>query len=128
MSNLQLLTEQSKTAAVHIADDDMIHITWRHVTFRLNATGMIYLVNFLNGEDHRAIGFEAYGSPDDGYQIWIQNIGLRLSTEECRRFTQLLKDGLAALRQRGKTGDACHLPDCLKLTVPLYSANGPSQN
>jgi len=128
MKNLQLLTTQRANETVHIAEDDMIHIMWRHITLRINVTGFIYLVDFLKGEDRRTIGFEAYGTPDDGYQIWIQDAGLRLSTQDCMRFTQLLEDGLNALRQMGKSGKAAHLPDCLKLTVPVEQFSSISHN
>lgn len=84
---------------MYIADDDMVHIVWRHVTLRLNVTGLIYLIDFLDGSPrYRNIGFEAYGNMDDGFEIWVQNVGLRLSTDECYQFKQLLVDGLATLR------------------------------
>ena len=123
MNTLHLLTTQAANEAVHIAENDMIHITWRHVTLRINVTGMIYLVDFLNGNTRQMNQFEAYGTLDDGYQIWIQDVGLRLSPQDCHRFKQLLVDGLASLRSMGKRGDAAHLPDCLKLTVPVQANN-----
>lgn len=118
MQNLRLLTSQTNRGAMHIAENDMIHITWKHATLRLNVTGLIYLVNFLNGNQRRqSVGFDVYGTPDDGYQIWIQDIGIRLSTADCHQFKQLLVDGLAALKQLGKDHSSRHLPDSLKLTV-----------
>jgi len=82
----------------------------------------------LNVGNRRAIGFEAFGTPDDGYQIWIQDVGLRLSRENCERFKQLLVNGLEVLKQMGKSGEANHLPDCLKLTVPVDAHNSFSKN
>ncbi|MEO1287252.1 MAG: hypothetical protein AAFV93_05750 [Chloroflexota bacterium] len=118
MYKLNMLSKQKENRAIHIADDDMIHITWKHVTIRLNVTGLIYLVEFLNGDDSKAtMGFEAYGTLDDGFQIWVLDVGLRLSPVECAEFKQLLEDGLATLRSLGKNDCTCHLPDSLKLTV-----------
>ncbi|MEM6529440.1 MAG: hypothetical protein AAF653_14180, partial [Chloroflexota bacterium] len=95
----------------------------------INVTGLIYLVDFLDGNERRGtIGFEVYGTPDDGYQIWIQDVGLRLSNTECHMFKQLLADALANLRNIGKTGTAHHLPDFLKLTVDATVAGQPSLN
>ncbi len=118
MSKLRLLATGTANEAVHIAANDMIHITWRHATLRINVTGLLYLVEFMNGNTRRAIGFDAFGTLDDGYELWIQDIGLRLSPDDAYRFRQLLVDGLQSLRTLGKNGEAAHLPDCLKLTVP----------
>lgn len=95
----QLLTMQNRKKAIYIADDAMVHIIWQHATLCLNVTGLIYLIDFLDGNpNYRNIGFEAYGNMDDGFEIWVQNVGLRLSTDDCYQFKQLLVDGLASLR------------------------------
>ncbi len=118
MQNYNLLSKQSTNKSIHITEDDMIHIIWKHVTIRINVTGLIYLVDFLDGDFKReAVGFKAYGTLDDGFQIWIQDIGLRLSSTESVEFKKLLTDGLEMLRIMGKKGRANHLPDCFKLTV-----------
>jgi len=99
LQNLRLLSMQSSQHTIHISDDDMIHITWKHVTLCINPTGLIYLLDFLDGSPcFRNIGFEAYGNMDDGFEIWIENVGLRLSTDDCIKFKQLLTDGLNTLR------------------------------
>ncbi|MEO0595448.1 MAG: hypothetical protein AAF126_05005, partial [Chloroflexota bacterium] len=36
----------------------------------------------------------------DGYELWIQDVGLRLSPEDTVRFKDLLSDALLALKQR----------------------------
>ena len=129
MQNLHPLARKTAHEAVYIDQNDMIHITWRHITFRINATGFIYLVDFLNGDDRRrAIGFDVYGTPDDGYCLWIQDAGLRLSPADSHRFKQLLVDGLTALRDMGKHGETHHLPHHLKLTFKADSLNHFSHN
>lgn len=120
MQNLRLLTTTTPYATMHIADDDMIHVHWKHVTIRLNVTGLIYLVDFLSGarsQRRRETWFAISGTPDDGYQLWIQDIGLRLTPDDFQQFYHLLADGLTHLRHMGKTDTANHLPDWLKLTV-----------
>lgn len=128
MDNLNLLVKQQSNRALHIADNDMIHIMWKHVTLRINVTGLICLVEFLNGNQrHRSVGFEVFGNLDDGFQIWIADVGLRLTVAECYDFKRLLNDGLAMLRDMGKHGTAYTLPNSLKLTLPhsesTFSAN-----
>lgn len=129
MQNLRLLTQQTAYQSLHIADDDMIHIIWKHATIRINVTGLIYLVDFMNGDRHRKImGLEVTGTPDDGYQIWIQDVGLRLTTLEYQRLRDLLTDGLSALRATNAPASSDYLPDSLKLTVALTSTGTYSQN
>lgn len=120
MQNLRLLTMVNANEAVNIADDDMVYVQWRHVTIRLNVTGLIYLVDFINGDwspQRQSRIFDLCGSPDDGYQLWIQEVGLRLSPDDFQRFQRLLCDALATLKAIGKSDGAEHLPDYLKLTV-----------
>ncbi|MEL6406902.1 MAG: hypothetical protein AAFR81_21200 [Chloroflexota bacterium] len=97
------LVHQAHNRAVAITSDDMIHITWKHVTLHLNVTGMVYLLrllkNTLSSEDTTR-HFRIHGTPDDGYTVWIQDIGLQLSSEEMMIFKQLLSDALLALKQR----------------------------
>lgn len=131
VQNLRLLTMVNANEAVNIADDDMIHIRWKHVTLRLNVTGLIYLVDFLNGSGSRSrqlSSFDLFGSPDDGYQLWIQDVGLRLSPDDFRRFRRLLDEALVALKGMGKHGSAHHLPDCLKLTAEAVPSGSFSEN
>ena len=129
MQNLRVLTMQTTHEALHIADNDMIFITWKHATIRINVTGLIYLVDFLNGDERRrAIGFDVLGTPDDGYQIWIADAGLRLTPDECQRFKQLLEDGLSSLREMGKDASPNDLPDCLKLTDDAHVSGVFHQN
>lgn len=117
MQNLDLITMNNTHEALHIDHNDMIHLTWKHVTIRLNVTGLIYLVDRLHDGPRWMAGLEVFGTPDDGYQIWIQDVGLRLSTEECQRFKDLAQDGLTILRKIGKAITPNHLPDYLKLTI-----------
>lgn len=116
--------------ALHIADNDMIHIVWKHVTIRLNVTGLIYLVDFLEGKRRhhgRVIGFDITANPDDGYQVWVEDIGLRLSSAEFEQFKALLCEGLEQLRRVGKA-EALRLPHCLKLTAALPTPAYFSEN
>ena len=131
MPQPKLLAEVKANQSVHIMQDDMIHITWKHVTIRLNATGLIYLVDYLEGKRRhhfRVIGFDLTANPDDGYQLWIQDVGLRLSAEEFDAFKQLLQTSLSSLRQMGSIKSANHLPHLLKLTVAASPASAFSQN
>lgn len=128
MLKLHLLVKHTSHEAIHIAENDMIYITWRHATLRINVTGFMYLVDFLNGNPRRMVGFDAFGTPDDGYELWVQDVGLRLSPSDAHRFRQLLVNGLDALRDMGKRGDAHHLPDHLKLTIPVEQAGQFSYN
>lgn len=116
----QLLIQNTSFQAIHIDQNDMIHITWKHVTIRLNVTGLIYLSAYLDGDQRHkrcAVDFQIFGTPDDGYQLWIQEVGLRLSVDDFQQFKRLLQDGLAALRRMGKAIEPDTLPDYLKLTV-----------
>jgi hypothetical protein len=117
---LNLLVKYDSNRAIHIDENDMIHLTWRHVTVRLNMTGLLYLSRFLDGDASRSwriTGFDLTGTPDDGYQLWIHDIGLRLDEVALRHFKDLLRDSLDALARLGKEPDAVHLPDALKLTT-----------
>lgn len=119
MNDFQLLSMVNSRQAVHIAGDDMIHIIWKHATIRLNVTGLIYLVDYLNGERRSrrcGIDFQVTGSPDDGYQLWIQDVGLRLSPEQYEQFQQMLEDGLTMLRAAGKAPEAASLLRGLAMT------------
>lgn len=103
------LTQQAHNKAIHITQDDMLHIVWKHATIRMNVTGLIYLLRYLNGTlttNERSSHFEITGTPDDGYQLWIQDIGLRLSPDDYRSFKQLLTDGMLSLQQRQGSSDA----------------------
>jgi len=97
------LVKQAHNRAVAITADDMLHVTWKHVTFHLNVTGMVYLLRFLNNTlspEDATNHFVLYGNPDDGYELWIQDVGLRLSGADTDHFKQLLSDALLALKQR----------------------------
>ncbi|MEL6525760.1 MAG: hypothetical protein AAFQ07_08625 [Chloroflexota bacterium] len=97
------LVKQAHNRAVAITTDDMLHITWKHVTLHLNVTGMVYLVRYLNNTllpEDATNHFTLYGNPDDGYELWIQDVGLRLSPEDTVCFKDLLSDALLALKQR----------------------------
>lgn len=119
---------KTTSQAVHMDANDMIHITWKHVTIRLNVTGLIYLVDFVNGHRAHTIGFAITGTMDDGYQLWIEEVGLRLTPDDFERFKQLLQDGVAMLRTLGKTRDADHLPACLRMTVLASTPAAYSDN
>jgi len=129
VGKLSLITMQHKNSALHIAEDDMIHITWKHMTVRINVTGLICLVDFLNGNPRlRTVGFEVFGNMDDGYEIWIQDVGIRLTASETADFKELLVDGLEMLRKMGKDGTSNHLPNMFKLTTRMNSTNPFSSN
>lgn len=97
------LVQQAHNRAVVMTSDDMLHITWKHVTLHLNVTGMVYLLRFLNNTLHiedATCHFDIYGTPDDGYTLWIQDVGLRLSPQDLIAFKELLSDAILALKQR----------------------------
>lgn len=126
--DLHVLTMKSASQTIRIDTNDMIHITWKHATIRLNVTGLIYLVDFVNGERAHTVGFDITGTMDDGYQLWIEDIGLRLTPAEFEIFTQLLEDGLQTLRALGKTNNTQWLPACLRMTTVSAMGASYSQN
>lgn len=131
MKQLEPLVQLDANRAVRIDEADMVHIQWHYLTIRLNMTGVLCLINFLEtpcDECPVSSHFSLSGTPDDGYALWIQNAGLRLSFEDLRLFSELLKRAVQQIRQHGKIDSAEHLPDPLKLMcdvrmAPVYSAN-----
>lgn len=120
MEKLRLLAKTTHYQAVHIAPNDMIHITWKHASIRLNVTGLIYLADFLNGvcrHPRCRTDFQIMGTPDDGYQVWIQAVGLRLSADDFQHFKTLINDSLSHLKAGGYL-DHHDLPTYLALTFP----------
>lgn len=131
VKSLTLLVQHDSNHAVHICENDMIHITWRHVTVRLNMTGLLYLARFLDGDTTRSwriTGLDLTGTLDDGYQLWIHDMGLRLDAAALGQFKTLLRESLEALTRLGKEPDAAHLPDALKLTTVAPLAWAASAN
>lgn len=125
------LTTLSASQTVAIGANDMIYITWKHATIRLNVTGLIYLGDFLTGKHLRQgqrIGFHLSGNQDDGYQLWVQEVGLRLTCSDFERFKCLVLDAVSALRQMGTPSPTSHLPDSLKLTVEVAPTAAYYQN
>lgn len=127
-----VLTQQTSRRAIYIGDDDMIHIVWKHVTIQLNLTGLQYLARYL--QQGCALRpclrcFQLNGTADDGYQLWIQDIGLRLSPVDFQSFHHLLDSALDTLKRAGRVGTPlAHLPGDLALTTEAsvsmaYSAN-----
>lgn len=131
MEHLRLITQLSTQKCIHIADNDMIHITWKHATIRLNVTGFIYLIEFMSAphtHTYNKLGFNILGTPDDGYQLWVQDVGILLSFHDYTAFKALLQDGLTILKQSNTAALQSPLPGFLKLTAPdryqgQYSVN-----
>jgi hypothetical protein len=125
------LTQLDPNRAITIDHCDMVHVQWQYMTIRLNVTGLLSLIDFLEAPQHDCVPsrhFAIQGTPDDGYVLWIQNAGVRLTLDEFTQFLSLLKDAVREIRRLGKRPSAAHLPDAFKLTsdatmTPLYSAN-----
>jgi hypothetical protein len=124
--NTTLLTKQAAHQMIHICQNDMIYITWRHATIRLNVTGLMYLQRYL--DDSLPLSqipscFEITGSPDDGYRLWIQDVGLKLSLDGYRDFKCLLDDSLHQLRQRNESLTEQSLTEDLVFTVEVEAVS-----
>ncbi len=124
--NTMLLTKQAAHQMIHICQNDMIYITWQHATIRLNVTGLMYLKRYL--DDSLPLSqipscFEITGSPDDGYQLWIQDVGLRLSLENYRAFKRLLDDSLVQLKERNEALTQQLLTEELVFTVEVEAVS-----
>lgn len=131
MQNLEPLIQLDRNRAIHIDKADMVHVQWQYITIRLNVTGLLCLINYLEQpctscDVSRYFSLE--GTPDDGFVLWIQSAGLRLSHAELRQFMDLLQEAVVKIRMLGKVANAAHLPSAFKLTCEAPTVESYSKN
>ncbi len=119
-NTLFLLSKCDIDRQIEVCDNDMIHVTWQHMTFRLNVTGLIQLVRFLDMDYEGELSryFVLDGNMDDGYNLWIHDVAIHLTVDELRTFRYLLEDALIALKHRNMLQPGV-LPGVLQFTTAL---------
>lgn len=99
--NHRILTQHGARRAILIDQDDMLHIVWSHATLRMNLTGLVHLLRYLEADYHprpEARVFEITGNLDDGFVLWVQDVALRLDTNDYLAFRNLIKAAVDALQ------------------------------
>lgn len=117
---------------IEICENEMIHVTWKDMTFSLNVTGLIQLARFLDSSYQGELSryFVLSGNLDDGFELWIHNIVLPLSGPELRSFRYLIEDALLSLKYRTSSLHSGTVAGILKFNIAMdaMTPSRPSLN